>query len=211
RPVILGPNATTSVAGLPARPELLPGIESPGPFAGGAVPGPLRSATAVRIIAPGVVVAALEHTRAGGPRGGIVRVLPTQPVAARRAAVPIPGHPSLQLTTISRAPAPRGSPRDAPDTMAPAISCQTIEPGWHADNVTIGCSADDPGSGLASHADAAFTLSTHVASGDENATAATDSRTICDVAGNCAVASAVALSVDRKAPTVSCDAPDRSW
>jgi hypothetical protein len=220
--VILGCMAALSVDLLgprgapPPRPAQLAELDAPAvaPFAGGAVPGPaggvIHAATDVKIGAPGVVLAELEHTRARLPRGALVRVLPTRRVAAAHGDVPVPGHPTLQLTTISRAQARRDGSNPG-DTTPPAITCQTIDPGWHGDNVSIRCSGDDKGSGLADTADAAFTLSTHVAAGDEDPQAGTDSRTICDAAGNCAVANAVALSVDRKAPTVSCGTPDRSW
>jgi hypothetical protein len=146
------------------------------------------------------------------PRGGIVRVLPTPRVAPKRTSTPVAGHPSLQLTTVSTAQPRRDTSNGAPpDTTPPAVSCQTIDRGWHGDNVTISCSADDAGSGIADAGDGSFTLSTHVAAGVEDPHVATDSRTVCDIAGNCARASAVALAIDRRAPSISCDAPDRSW
>jgi hypothetical protein len=215
---VLNPRDPVQSADVPARPQLLPALETPGSaaFAGGAVPGAggrvvVRTARRVQVVVPGVIVTALEHTRAGLPRGGMVRVLPTRRVAARRTTVPRAGHPSLQLTTVSRARPRRGPSGRPADVTPPSVTCQTIDPGWHGANVSITCTADDAGSGLADGSSATFTLSTHVAAGDENARAATDARRICDGAGNCAVANAVALSVDRRSPSISCDSPDRSW
>jgi hypothetical protein len=72
--------------------------------------------------------------------------------------------------------------------------------------VSIACTASDTGSGLANPAaDASFNLTTSVAAGSEVSNASTDSRQVCDSAGNCATAGPVAGNmVDRKAPTVTC-------
>lgn len=91
-----------------------------------------------------------------------------------------------------------------PDTTAPTISCGAADGQWHADNVSIACTASDAGSGLADPGDASFTLSTSVAAGSENPNAATGSREVCDAFGNCAAAGPVAGNkVDRKAPSVT--------
>ena len=59
-----------------------------------------------------------------------------------------------------------------------------------------------PGSPIA--ADAAFSLSTSVPAGTENGNASTGTRQVCDAAGNCATAGAIAGNkVDRKAPALS--------
>ena len=54
-------------------------------------------------------------------------------------------------------------PASAEDTQPPAISCASADGAWHAANVSIDCTAEDGGSGLADQADAAFSLSTSVA------------------------------------------------
>ena len=94
------------------------------------------------------------------------------------------------------------------DTEPPRIACDAADTAWHADNVTIGCSAEDTGSGLADPADANFPLSTSVPPGSEDANAQTDSRQVCDTAGNCATAGPIAANkIDRRPPTLSLPAP----
>jgi hypothetical protein len=98
------------------------------------------------------------------------------------------------------------------DTTAPAIDCGAADGQWHADNVTISCTASDSGSGLADASDASFTLSTSVASGVETADAATGTRQVCDLAGNCATAGPIdGNMIDRKAPAVTCGSADGLW
>jgi hypothetical protein len=94
------------------------------------------------------------------------------------------------------------------DTAAPVITCASAPAGWSNDNVTIACTAADAGAGLASAADAAFTLATNVAAGTETAVAVTNAREICDTAGNCATAGPVGgIRIDRKAPTAQVTSP----
>src|SRR5207302_4785078 len=74
-------------------------------------------------------------------------------------------------------------------------------------NVSIGCTASDNASGLAFSTDASFSLTTSVAAGTEAATASTGSRNVCDVAGHCLTAGPISGNmVDRKAPTITCNA-----
>ena len=98
------------------------------------------------------------------------------------------------------------------DRKAPAISCtvpnQSI---WYASNVTVNCTASDGGSGLANAADASFSLSTSVGPGVEDATALTGSKTVADAVGNSDSVGPYTFKVDRKAPVVSCGAPDGNW
>jgi hypothetical protein len=94
------------------------------------------------------------------------------------------------------------------DTGAPTVQCGAADGGWHAADVSIACSASDGGSGLASPADAGFSLSTSVAAGSETAGAATGLRVVCDVAGHCAGAGPVTGNrVDKKAPSVTVSSP----
>jgi hypothetical protein len=89
------------------------------------------------------------------------------------------------------------------DTIAPSVDCGSADGNWHADNVSIGCTASDGGSGLADSGDGSFNLSTSVADGNETNNASTNSRTVFDVAGNSTQAGPIAANkVDRKAPTV---------
>jgi hypothetical protein len=100
------------------------------------------------------------------------------------------------------------------DLTAPSISCGTADGLWHAANVSIACTASDVGSGLANPADAAFSLSTNVPAGSETATAQTDTRSVCDNAGNCATAGPIGGNqIDRKAPVMTflTPAPDASY
>jgi hypothetical protein len=92
----------------------------------------------------------------------------------------------------------------AGDADAPVVACGSADGASHSANVSIGCTAHDDGSGLADLADAAFSLSTSVAAGTEDGNAATGSRQVCDVAGNCAPAGPIAGNrIDRKAPALT--------
>lgn len=78
--------------------------------------------------------------------------------------------------------------------------------------MTIACTAEDPAGGLAHAEDASFTLHTSVPAGTEDANAATDSREVCNIKGNCATAGPIAGNkVDRKPPQVSCGTADGNW
>jgi hypothetical protein len=90
------------------------------------------------------------------------------------------------------------------DISAPTIDCAQPDGLWHAANVTLTCTAQDGGSGLADPADASFGLVTSVAAGQELSNASTNSRQVCDVAGNCATAGPIGGNmIDRKAPQVT--------
>jgi hypothetical protein len=94
------------------------------------------------------------------------------------------------------------------DQLAPTITCGAADGEWHADDVSTVCTANDDGSGLANPADASFSLTTAVPAGSETADAATDSRQVCDVAGNCATAGPIAGNkVDKKAPGITLTVP----
>jgi hypothetical protein len=98
------------------------------------------------------------------------------------------------------------------DRKDPAISCGNADGAWHADNVTIACTAGDGGSGLANASEASFGLSTTVLLGNETANASTGTRTVQDAVGNSTTAGPIAGNkVDRKAPQFSCAAADGLW
>jgi hypothetical protein len=97
------------------------------------------------------------------------------------------------------------------DAHAPDLDCGTLPSGWQADNVTLDCTASDSPSGLANAADGTFQLGTNVASGSEDATAATGSKTVGDNAGNSETAGPYSFMVDRKDPTYSCGSPPSGW
>lgn len=94
------------------------------------------------------------------------------------------------------------------DTSPPVISCDTPDSNWHVNNVNFSCQASDAGSGLANSADSIFTLSTNVPSGIETSNASTNSRTVCDVVGNCTSAGPLnGNKIDRKAPVIGITTP----
>ncbi|MEW6154082.1 MAG: hypothetical protein AB1673_08865 [Actinomycetota bacterium] len=94
------------------------------------------------------------------------------------------------------------------DRQAPTIGCGEPDGVWHAADVGVACTAIDGGSGLVTPGDGSFTLMTAVPEGTETAEAATGSRAVCDVAGNCATAGPVGgHRVDRRAPDVMISAP----
>jgi hypothetical protein len=111
---------------------------------------------------------------------------------------PAAGYEGVALSYESRPVAP---PKD---TTAPSIECAKPDGAWHGGNVSISCVASDAESGLQDAGDAAFTLSTNVADGTEEAGAQTGTHQVCDVAGNCATAGPIGpIKVDRKAPTLT--------
>jgi hypothetical protein len=96
------------------------------------------------------------------------------------------------------------------DHTAPSVTCGSPDGLWHATNVAVTCTASDAGSALANGADASFALSTAVPSGTETANAQTNSRTVCDLAGNCVTAGPInGNMIDRRAPTATISAPAR--
>jgi len=101
------------------------------------------------------------------------------------------------------------------DTIAPSINCGSADTSWHADNVSIACTASDAGSGLLNPADASFSLVTSVTAGTETSNASTDSRQVCDATTptpNCATADPVGGNmIDKKGPTVACETPAPSF
>jgi hypothetical protein len=98
------------------------------------------------------------------------------------------------------------------DTIAPSVTCEPADGVWRAANASIACTAADSESGLANAGDASFSLSTSVGTDTEDANASTDSRSVCDNAGNCATAGPIGGNmIDRKAPAVSCGTADGLW
>jgi uncharacterized repeat protein (TIGR01451 family) len=94
------------------------------------------------------------------------------------------------------------------DVAPPDVRCGPPDGLWHSSDATVACIAGDVTSGLANQADAAFALSTHVATGVETNNASTDSRVVCDKSGNCANVGPVrGNKVDKKAPSLVITAP----
>jgi len=95
-----------------------------------------------------------------------------------------------------------------PDTTQPSVICGSTDGLWHASDVSIPCTASDSGSGLADPADVSFSLVTNVSANTENANAATNSREVCDKAGNCSTVGPFGgQKVDKKASAISIAAP----
>jgi hypothetical protein len=95
-----------------------------------------------------------------------------------------------------------------PDATPPELSCAAADGAWHNSDVTIACTASDLESGLANAADASFNLTTDVPVGTETASAATNSRQVCNVEGNCSTAAPITGNkVDKKAPTIAIALP----
>ena len=89
------------------------------------------------------------------------------------------------------------------DVAPPNITCDPGDDSWHDANVSVVCTAEDGGSGLANASDSEFELATSVPDGTEDGDASTSSRQVCDMASNCRTAGPVTgLKVDRKAPTL---------
>jgi DNA-binding beta-propeller fold protein YncE len=97
------------------------------------------------------------------------------------------------------------------DRRGPVVTCGAASPAWLATNASIACTAS-AGAGLANPAQASFSLVTNVAAGVEDATASTNSVTVCDTLGACVTAGPIAGNkIDRRAPVVSCGSASLAW
>jgi hypothetical protein len=103
-------------------------------------------------------------------------------------------------------------PGNQVDKKAPTFACGTPDGQWHANDVSIACTAADGGSGVSPAADKNFSLRTSVDNGVETPNALTESRQISDGVGNKVTAPAIAGNmVDKKAPKVTCGSADGDW
>ena len=94
------------------------------------------------------------------------------------------------------------------DSIPPDVNCGSPDGIWHANNVSIHCTASDSLSGLNNPSDASFNLTTNVAAGTFNANAFTNSRVVFDVAGNSTTAGPIGGNmVDRQPPTIVITSP----
>lgn len=94
------------------------------------------------------------------------------------------------------------------DKTPPSVTCAAADGQWHASDVSIKCTATDGNSSLANAADSSFSLSTNVPAGTETSNAQTNSRSVCDKAGNCAMAGPIGGNrVDKKGPGISILSP----
>jgi hypothetical protein len=89
------------------------------------------------------------------------------------------------------------------DKTAPTWSCDDPPSGWVRGDLTLSCHASDTFSGLDASSPADFTLSTSLGPDAESANVATNTQTLCDIAGNCVNAQLTGLMIDNQAPTVS--------
>jgi hypothetical protein len=98
------------------------------------------------------------------------------------------------------------------DRSLPVVTC-TPPDGWTAGtSVSVPCTASDDGSGLAASSPASFSLTATIPAGTESSSASTDSRPVCDAAGNCATAGPVTgLELDDAAPTITCGVTPGDW
>jgi hypothetical protein len=98
------------------------------------------------------------------------------------------------------------------DRKAPLVSCGSSDGLWHANDVTIHCTATDGGSGIPDPADQSFDLSTTLPANTEDANVSTGTHSVADAMGNTTVAGpVVGNQIDNKAPAVGCGSPDGNW
>ena len=90
------------------------------------------------------------------------------------------------------------------------IICDPAPTGW-VKTLSVSCTASDAASGLASAADASLTLSATVPPGTTAPGVTTPSRSVCDLAGNCADVPVITADVDTQAPSVVCGTPAGDW
>jgi putative peptide zinc metalloprotease protein len=102
------------------------------------------------------------------------------------------------------------------DKTAPAVECEDPGDFWHKEDVSIPCKASDRISGLRDAANADFLLSTawaeeSISDGEEDDNVSTNSRVVCDKAGNCSTAGSIGdIKIDKKAPIVKIIEPSAS-
>ena len=102
------------------------------------------------------------------------------------------------------------------DKTAPDVDCEEVGDFWHKEDVVIPCKASDNISGLRDPANADFLLSTArteegIGEGEESENVSTNSRSVCDKAGNCSTVGPVGgIKIDKKAPAVKITDPSAS-
>ena len=142
-------------------------------------------------------------TPAGGSAGAAVAVPPSGQIPVTQA-----GTFTYTFTATSVAHTTKtASVTLSVDLTPPSVSCNQAPTGWQTTNVTITCTASDPLVGVPAGTNP-ITLSTSVASGTSNASAQTNSVTVCDNVGNCTTAGPVkGIEVDLTAPSISITTP----
>jgi hypothetical protein len=97
------------------------------------------------------------------------------------------------------------------DKKPPTVACGSPDGNWHANDVSIACTAGDAGSGLAQASDANFNLTTSVPAGTETNNASTNSHAVPDAVGNTTTAGPIAGNkVDKKPPVITITQPTAS-
>jgi hypothetical protein len=95
------------------------------------------------------------------------------------------------------------------EPKGPTVECGSPDGAWHGQNVSVPCTASEPGGALAHPEEASFSLSTSVGEGEETADAYTSSREVCDTSGRCTLAGPVGpFKMDRKAPSIDVSEPE---
>jgi uncharacterized repeat protein (TIGR01451 family)/uncharacterized delta-60 repeat protein len=94
------------------------------------------------------------------------------------------------------------------DKTAPSVQCGSVSTQWLSADASISCNSSDSVSGLESSTNASFTLTTAVPANTETNNASTDSRQVCDIAGNCSTAGPVTGNmIDKKSASISISSP----
>jgi hypothetical protein len=94
------------------------------------------------------------------------------------------------------------------DRTPPGVTCATPSAQWLGIDAVLACTSSDGISGLTNSADASFTLGTAVPSGTETPGAATDTKAVCDRAGNCRTAGPIGGNkIDKRGPAIAVSAP----
>lgn len=92
------------------------------------------------------------------------------------------------------------------DKKSPTFLCDSPDGAWHANDVTLQCTASDGGSGVNGSTNAS--LSTSVLAGTETSNASTGSHVFTDNVGNSATAGPISGNkVDKKAPVINITTP----
>jgi hypothetical protein len=90
------------------------------------------------------------------------------------------------------------------DHEPPTVNCEVPSSSWSKVNVDVRCEVGDDVAGLAKEEEFVFLLATNVPQGVEDASAATDSRRVCDRLGKCATAGPVVGNrIDRRPPSIT--------
>ncbi len=165
---------------------------------------------------PGTVIDASASDSGSGLSTFTYTVTPSGGTAGPAVAVPASGQiPVTQAGTFTytfTATSVAGATKTASvklsvDLTPPSVSCNKAPTGWQTANVSITCTATDSLVGVPSGTNP-ITLSTSVAAGTSNASAQTNSVTVCDNVGNCATAGPIkGIEVDLTAPGISITTP----